>query len=709
MTQGMSFEADLRASIRVRLQAKFIAAAIAIAVAASLAPVGASFAQEPDPVRGADEVPERVSYEAAWYVQFAPRTALDMVNQTPGFSPDMRVGNRRGLSSAAGNVLIDGERPSAKSQTLEDILQRIPAKLVARIEILRGAEIAGDPSGAAVLANVVRTHSGGAGAWSAGFEHAPRQKLAPNGFLSWSDRIGSTDYSVGASSSSFQRDLPGKRRVLDASGNVTRLRVDASPREYVEHALNADLVRAGFGGRVALTGQASYSRYNEDSTLLTISPAGERLEDQLTPYAGTTRAYEGGVAFERSAGSWELALAALMTRTRSESNVSSTLRDSSLGVDSESTQAVARGSGESIARVTASRNFAAHRVEAGLEGTFNTLDVRTLLSQQVGAEWSAIHVPNANVRVQEGRQEAFAGYMWRSHSLWSMEARLTAEMSRLDFAGDVNRSMDLVYWKPMLQVARLFSDRNQLQLRMFRDVGQLDFNDFVSAPSLADDVVNGGNPALRPETSWRAEFVADLRLGADTALGVKGFHYWLDDAVDLVPIGAPGMQIDAPANIGAGTVTGVDLTYSAPLRTIVPGGVIGFVATLQESEIADPITGEPRTISDFQTARLKAEFRQDVAARRFAWGIDYSRYSPTRKFRRAEVETHRGSPSLNLFVETAAIEALKVRLSASSVLGAPEFRERTFFAPDRAGAMTSIESGERWPGRWWMLSLSGNL
>lgn len=691
------------------MPARFVAVAIAFATAATLAPAGEGFAQEPDLASDAGESSERVHYEASWYEQFAPRTALDLVNQTPGFSPDMRAGNRRGLSGAAGNVLIDGERPSAKSQTLEDILQRIPAKQVARIEILRGAEVAGDPSGAAVLANVVRTQSAGAGAWSAGFEQAPRQQPAPNGFLSWSGRTGTTAYAVGASSSSFQRDLPGKRRVLDASGNVTLLRVEASPREYVEHAINAELARPAFGGRLALTGQTSYSRYDEDSTLLTTSPAGDRRGDELNPYTGTTRSYEGGLNFERSAGSWELALAALMTRTRSDSDVSSTHRDSSVVVDSESTQSVARDSGESIARVTASRNFESHRIEAGMEGALNTLAVRTLLSQNFGGEWAAIHVPNANVRVQEGRREAFAAFAWRSQSPWSMEARLTAEMSRLDFAGDVERTVDLVYWKPLVQLARLFGDRNQLQLRMFRDVGQLDFNDFVSAPSLADDVVNGGNPALRPETSWRAEFVADLRIGADTAFGIKGFHYWLDDAVDLVPIGAPGMQIDAPANIGAGTVSGVDLTYSAPLRAIIPGSVIGLGATLQESEIADPITGELRTISDFQTAQLKAEFRQDVAARRFAWGINYARNSPTQRFRRAEIDSHRGSPSLDLFWETTAIEALKVRLSAMSVLGTPELRERTFFAPDRTGAMTSIESGERRPGRWWMLSLSGNL
>src|SRR5262245_59505459 len=82
-----------------------------------------------------------LSYAAQWYQPFAPHTALDMVRQTPGFTLDEGEA-RRGLSGAVGNVLVDGRRPSAKEQTLEEILQRIPAAQVQGIEILRGAQTA---------------------------------------------------------------------------------------------------------------------------------------------------------------------------------------------------------------------------------------------------------------------------------------------------------------------------------------------------------------------------------------------------------------------------------------------------------------------------------------------------------------------------------------------------------------------------------------
>src|SRR5688572_2910946 len=126
-----------------------------------------------------DGVPLR--YDADWYRSFAPRTALDMVRQTPGFTLDEGAA-RRGLSGAVGNVLVDGRRPSAKEQTLEEILRRIPAAQVLGIEILRGAQTAGDASGQAVLLNVMRTPFTGQGVGALGFEYAQQHRAMANGF-----------------------------------------------------------------------------------------------------------------------------------------------------------------------------------------------------------------------------------------------------------------------------------------------------------------------------------------------------------------------------------------------------------------------------------------------------------------------------------------------------------------------------------------------
>ena len=64
--------------------------------------------------------------DAAFFAQYAPRTALDIVQRVPGFSLDLGATQTqqgsvdvRGFAGTAGNVVINGARPSTKAETLD--------------------------------------------------------------------------------------------------------------------------------------------------------------------------------------------------------------------------------------------------------------------------------------------------------------------------------------------------------------------------------------------------------------------------------------------------------------------------------------------------------------------------------------------------------------------------------------------------------------
>ena len=78
-----------------------------------------------------------IAYPPSFFESFRPTNALEMVERVPGFTFD--AGDTvRGFEGAAGNVLIDGQRQAAKSDTLDQIRARIPASQVERIELIRG-------------------------------------------------------------------------------------------------------------------------------------------------------------------------------------------------------------------------------------------------------------------------------------------------------------------------------------------------------------------------------------------------------------------------------------------------------------------------------------------------------------------------------------------------------------------------------------------
>ncbi|HZG45093.1 MAG TPA: TonB-dependent receptor, partial [Allosphingosinicella sp.] len=62
------------------------------------------------------------AYDAAFFAQFAPRTALDIARRVPGFTLDLGNTDTRGFAGAAGNVVINGARPSSKAETIETTL-----------------------------------------------------------------------------------------------------------------------------------------------------------------------------------------------------------------------------------------------------------------------------------------------------------------------------------------------------------------------------------------------------------------------------------------------------------------------------------------------------------------------------------------------------------------------------------------------------------
>jgi hypothetical protein len=653
----------------------------------------------------------RVTYQADFFAPFAPETALDMVTHTPGFmlaKIDDQEKSRRGFSGAVGNVLVDDRRLAAKSQSIEDVLKRIPAREVVRIELLRGSDVAGDASGAPLLANVVRRREIGGGAWQAGFELANRDTPAPNGWFAYGGRHGLTEYSIGGNTYAFERNLPGARTVRDGAGQLTALRANESPREFAEYALNGQGARPLGDGALTLTGQTSYSRYHHDETLLTTSPVGERIEDELIPYTESKRTAELGLVWQRSIGHWDVELGALATRQRFASHVSSLHFDAAYAQDSAFRQQLERDSGESIVRANVARPMAHGRLEAGIEAAVNTLDGTTRVSLDRGAGPSPITVPNSNLFIRENRGEAFVSHAWPIDARWSVDSRFAVESSHLAFSGDTEQAVSLTYFKPRVQLTRALG-RHQLHARVFRDVDQLDFNDFLSAVAVADALIHGGNPGLKPQTAWAVELDADLRFPGDAALRVRTFRHFLDDVVDFVPVGPADARIDAAGNIGKGMLKGAEVTLRAPLGKVLPAGSLEVSGTWQDSDVRDPVTREHRAISGVLSRRLRVELRQDVRAMQGSWGIAFADEAARSDFRFRETDLKRKSSSLDAFIETTAFAGFKLRLQTLSILDDAEVRERTFYAVDRTGARTQSEASGWHPGHWWLLTLSGRL
>ncbi|MEA3068400.1 MAG: hypothetical protein QOK41_1807, partial [Sphingomonadales bacterium] len=141
-----------------------------------------SAASQPAPSSG--RASRTTTYDAAFFAQYAPRTALDIVQRVPGFSLDLGATQTnqgsvdvRGFAGTAGNVVINGARPSTKAETLDTTLSRIPAQQVVRVELGPGDLFGSDYAGKSQVLNVVLSQQSGidgnvtaaAKRWSTGY------------------------------------------------------------------------------------------------------------------------------------------------------------------------------------------------------------------------------------------------------------------------------------------------------------------------------------------------------------------------------------------------------------------------------------------------------------------------------------------------------------------------------------------------------------
>lgn len=572
-----------------------------------------------------------ISYPASFFEAAQLNTANDMVARLPGFVFDGGSGVR-GFAGAAGNVLIDGERPTTKSDDLVSILRRIPASQVERIDVIRGGAPGIDMQGKTVLANVVRK----GGASTTGLISIVNQFIydgrnAPGIRLEGSRRGEGKILEGSLVMAGFVDDGAGDGQLVqrDASGVLldrADIESEADGGQYVGTAAYETPLA---GGKFRINGRAFFQRfyYGEHDTfeLSPVVAKDRELEERLET--------EIGLRYGRDLG----------PRTKLETLFIQQWKSQDFGLrfqagGDEERYTNERTLGETIGR--SSINFRQSdklSMEFGGEGAFNWLESETAYS----VNGSPITLPAANVRVEEKRGEVFGTGTWKPTTTLSLEGGLRYEFSQIMSEGDVSLEKSLQFAKPRLVATWSPNANNQLRFRVEREVSQLNFGDFVANSQISSGgSITSGNPDLNPQQAWVAEAAWERRFWGSGAVTLTLRHSELTDVIDRAPVvvvstcpllpgGQPDLnspactRFDQPANIGDGSQEEVQVDFNVPLDKVglKNATVRGFVVW-RDSEVVDPTTFDPRRISGERPVEWELHFTQDLPSMKVNWGVD---------------------------------------------------------------------------------------
>lgn len=557
-----------------------------------------------------------LSYPAAYFAGQQVANADEMLARVPGFSLDTGA-SVRGFEGAAGNVLIDGRRPSSKSDDLHEILRRIPVSSVERIDIIRGGAPGIDMQGKSVLANIVRKKGDSFHGlyearekrlWDGRDMHGMRLELGGgDGARTWE-----TTARYGYGNDDGGDDGPQLRYGPD--GTVVKRSNVHSESDGLQKTVTGAYAQPLLGGRVSVNGRLFWNKWKYEETNTYTDPASLGAWTEVDP----SRAFhtEAGGRFDRDFGSrTKLELIVLRTDKQNRSDNYFTYQGDVSEFHNDRTGAETIGRG-----VLKHQLFSTLSIELGGEGAFNQLDSKSRYLEN-GA---LIPLPAADVRVEEPRGEAFIKGAWRPSERWTVDAGLRYERSRISSSGDVLLEKSLGYLKPRIAVSFAPEPNTQFRLRVEKEVGQLDFDDFVASSDFSlGHGVSAGNPNLDPEQAWVAEAELEKRFWDGAAVVLSYRHYKVTDAVDRGPVrlvttdpvtGAESVSFfDQPTNIGDGTRKDLSASLNLPFDHFGwKGALLKAEIHKRWTEVTDPTTHTARPVSNLRPLLWEAHFSQDL-------------------------------------------------------------------------------------------------
>ena len=672
----------------------YAGAALLSAPALAQAPPGEGPAPaQPAPAQPApaQSTARTTAYDAAFFAQYAPATALDIVRRVPGFSIEQGNGDVRGFAGAAGNVVFDGARASSKSESLQTILERIPAARVLRVEIGSGDLYGADFSGKSQVLNVILTAAGGIdGNATIKLARLYTGKVVPNIEASVLIRRGVSSITLAAASGRYDSVEEGFDRQTNLpSGTFREFR-----RKVNSYAPHEPSLSANWGVEHAANRAFHFNaRYAPGSFDLTqtnlVTPAsGPPRDDRLFQHYKTP-GYELGGDITRPLAGGAIKFVALGNRRERETFDASLNRVNGVTIGGFEQRVSARYD-EVLGRLSWTRaKLLGVSFELGSEVAYNRLDNATQLFaiHRAGGRIQ-IALPIDQAVVDELRTETYVNAGRALASTIRLDASVAFETSKLKVSGDANQQRALSFLKPSVTLDWKPKGGWHAQIVARRKVAQLDFYDFISNAELSTSRVNGGNADLQPQRSWEARGTLEHPLLGKGQAKLEAGYDRVEKLQDRVL--TPG-GFDAPGNLGTGTRRFATLTLDAPLDKL---GLKHFnlrtEGTLQKTRVRDPLSGQVRAWSGYWPSwRWNAEVRRDAG--KWAYGATIFDTDRTSSFRTDEIDTQFNSkPFIAAFGEFRPDSKTTLRVDLENLLQTAGQRERLFFTPDRTTAAPDI-------------------
>ena len=626
-----------------------------------------------------------LSYDLEYFQRFEPVSVGEMLKRVPGvtFTSDVLEYDgvqMRGLPPGFTSVLINGRRAPGGESDGSFFVDRIPAELIERIEIVRAPRADQPSDGIAGVLNVI-TKEGATfdgGSLRAGLLINEDGGVRPSAAAAYAGTIGQTSIWAGLNyqerrnpkdklSLRFGDIVPDNAGIDNPEFDNTEIQEDT--RDGTDISGNFEIsTPIGADGRLRFNGLFVDTDRDEDETSVTFDGADLEFDDvEIQQERISQQTYALGADLRLPIGFAELGLAAAWNAYR-ESSTSQVF----VG-DNEDDLTDVELDEETVLDISDDEYAGTASLLFGRASPFEVkLGIDLLHKERDGLNDGTFISGTFNI--DEDRYDPYARVTWQPSAAFSIDAGLRYEITRRTVDdGDVRADYNDEELNPSLHLRYSPNAVDQFRASIARTVRRPDY-DLISPieqnESPGDDDVTIGNPALRNQTAWGIDIGYERRLPGNGIFGVNAFYRDVSDLIELVAIGENGDgSVYTPRNIGDGQVWGIEFDLSTPLGFIgLPD--TGFFAnyTYLDSETTDPFTGEERRFNNQPHHVYNVGFIQTLRAINTSFGASISGRSASLESNFDETVRLTYDPDLEAFLEYRFSRNLLVRFSAQNLL-----------------------------------------
>lgn len=715
---------------------EILAADAAAVEAAEGKPVEELVVTGPIGFRNRVDGPEPVlSYDLEYFQRFEPLTVGDALKRVPSvtFLSDILESDGarlRGLAPGYTQILINGERVPGAGLDRSFFVDRIPAELIERVEIVRSpsANRSGDAVAGAiniVMRDALSIDGGYVRAGGILLDDG-RVKGTLGGV--WGGQVGPGRLLLGASVQG-RRNPKEKlsQRFDEPGGELDNIEVQSDVRDGTDYSFNADYTVPVAGGEFDLSGYfvrtdrtqmensieyAEGVRTNENLQTTNLNP----LDIQTDNWA-----INGSFRRQMFGGETKLKLGyAAIDDDQFEFEDETTFDDDDLPFPDddvfESTRTKTRiKDKELFAGLSHSLDLRGAKLELGLQYADKNRDT-SVTATETEVEIDDPPAPRPPIpgpypdfepvagglsKIEERRIDPYLMFSGKTDGLrWEAGLRYETTRTKItDDTADDDLRVSKADYSMLLPSASLrysLTEADRITASAGRTVKRPNF-DFLTPALLEGEYGDNdfiGNPDLKPETAWGADLGYERRIGRRGVAGINVFYRKVKDLQEVVNTGEfseealdnydealeDGATPEEAAeeltsflltagNVGSGEVWGVELDLSTPLDFVgLENTGVFFNYSFLDSNVRDQFGS--RRFNDQAKYVMNVGFIQDLPAYGAAFGATYRKQGES--FGRIigeEVTTTYGG-DLEVFVEKRFGDRFVLRLTGSNLLDA---------------------------------------